>query len=434
MLTLENIQREYSMHLANLRMQMLQRSLMFNGMMTMNPSPFYYPSYQGMNLMNQIQSMPAQSKLLEYAKEVKLRAQSQAFETVAPCLESKAQLSENEYRRNEENQNMELDTKTIEKCLKIFEANSTQKPKTEKDMMKKKIEALLDIFLAGSGILTEQDTELIKDRLKHDQNLIPLFESISQRYVKGRKSNDEMQRYTIFRGIKWMRIQIMKRHSIRYSETLDLFVQEYLLPNAKLEESKIVKAYAKQIDEFGKSPRDKNINIKVTKQLLSSQKFIKDFKLFLNHIDKTMKVENDQRKSAFITYLIACLSKNTLPKIQVYKRVPWPVQWMAETKRVGIQVANCTLFEPASKSSMDNFQNDYGYHVTKKVNKGPDSEQTKSDDSESNKNCFDIPHETKSEEMRMEGMKMEEMQEKVVAKLESDELDDNDASCELSEF
>ena len=110
---------------------------------------------------------------------------------------------------------------------------------------------MLEIFLAGSGSLSEKETGCINERLKRDSKLASLFESISQRYLKVCKSNEEMQRYAIFRGIKWMRTQIMKRNSLKYSKTLEIFVQEYLLPHTTIQDSKILKTFAKQIDEFG---------------------------------------------------------------------------------------------------------------------------------------------------------------------------------------
>ena len=145
----------------------------------------------------------------------------------------------------------ESSNKTFEKILKIFDLENKQKPKNEKELQRKKIEAILEIFLAGSGSLSEKESEYIREKLRNDQKLIPLFESVTQRYVKGRKSNEEMQRYAIFRGIKWMRTQIMKRDSLKYSETLEIFVQEYLLPQTTNQDSKILKTFAKQIDEFG---------------------------------------------------------------------------------------------------------------------------------------------------------------------------------------
>lgn len=149
--------------------------------------------------------------------------------------------------------NRGLSTKIIEKCLKIFEKsdNPNEKPKNAKDLLKKKLEAILELFLIGSGFLSNSECDFIKEKLKDDPDLIPVFESISQRYQKGRKSNEEMQRYSIFRGIKWMRMQIMKRDSIKYSDTLDTFVQEYFLTHAKTQDSNIIKAFAKQIDEYG---------------------------------------------------------------------------------------------------------------------------------------------------------------------------------------
>ena len=141
--------------------------------------------------------------------------------------------------------------KKFEKCLKVFEDDNAQKSKNEKDLVKKKIEAILQIFLSGSGLLYKAESDGIKDKLKNDQKLVPLLQSITQRYLKGRKSNEEMQRYAIFRGIKWMRMQIMKRDSLKYSETLECFVKEYLLLGSNGEDSKTIKNIAKQIDEFG---------------------------------------------------------------------------------------------------------------------------------------------------------------------------------------
>lgn len=68
---LGNLQREYSLQLASLHMQLLQRSLLFNGIMPTASSPLCFPSYYASGIVNQIQSTPTQSKLPENTIELK---------------------------------------------------------------------------------------------------------------------------------------------------------------------------------------------------------------------------------------------------------------------------------------------------------------------------------------------------------------------------
>ena len=71
---LGNLQREYSLQLANLQMQLIQRSLLCNGMMPIFPSPLAFPSLSGINMLSQNQPLPELSKIpakvVEYRPEI----------------------------------------------------------------------------------------------------------------------------------------------------------------------------------------------------------------------------------------------------------------------------------------------------------------------------------------------------------------------------
>ena len=71
-LLLSNLQREYSLQLALLQMQMLQRSLLLNGMIPVFQSQVYLPSFSAENMYNQIQPLPTQSLIHENTNNSKL--------------------------------------------------------------------------------------------------------------------------------------------------------------------------------------------------------------------------------------------------------------------------------------------------------------------------------------------------------------------------
>ena len=77
-LLLANLQREYSLQLARLQMQLLQRSMLMGSMLPLLSTPLCYPSFPEVNLPNRMHQtlIPAPTPLLilEKANESKTEA------------------------------------------------------------------------------------------------------------------------------------------------------------------------------------------------------------------------------------------------------------------------------------------------------------------------------------------------------------------------
>ena len=67
-----NLQREYFLQLANLQMQMLQRSVLFNGIMPILSSPLHFSSFLGGRMVRQDQLMSNQPQLSQNTNEQKV--------------------------------------------------------------------------------------------------------------------------------------------------------------------------------------------------------------------------------------------------------------------------------------------------------------------------------------------------------------------------
>ena len=199
------------------------------------------------------------------------------------------------------------------------------------------IKNILEFFINNFGVIDDQD--IYKERMNyvHNKTLIKLFDTLQAKYSTSTKTKEELTKWIIRRTLKTGK---HTEKEIQHFNMKRIFIQnnsmrsqdDYVKINYE-EESKH-EQWVESLLPFKKNSKNKSMNSHFLTEIFGSEKFRRDYLVFLSNFDAVMEEDTIEKKKRFFNFILECMKQNTYEKILKYRRVPWLKTWIQNTKKV----------------------------------------------------------------------------------------------------
>lgn len=203
-------------------------------------------------------------------------------------------------------------------------------------LLEAQVSQILDFFIENFGII--EDQELYKEKMNYSQNpkLIKLFDTLQAKYSTSTKTKEELTKWIIRRTLKTGKQTEKEIHHLNIKRVLFENSKESQEVSFKLdyESESIHSQWIESVLPFKKNSKNKSMNSHFLAEIFGSDKFRRDYVIFLRNFDLVMEEDTIEKKKRFINFIIECMKQNTFEKILKYRRVPWLKVWVQNTKKV----------------------------------------------------------------------------------------------------
>jgi len=219
-----------------------------------------------------------------------------------------------------------------------------KKKTTEKEqfpdskVMKVELEEMINFILNSIGKL-DQNVTINKGRAMYANKpyLLPIFDTLAEKYMPVRKHREDIIRYIIRRALKFMKKSIIEKEKVYGKRAYAALCKKYFqLDYEKLEKLGINAQDEKELIEFllpyRKNSKNRTMNTDFTSEIFASPEFCSDYKEFLKGFGDSLNDDNTEKIKKLIQLSEECIRKNSTNQIKKCSRLPWLDAWTEKAK------------------------------------------------------------------------------------------------------
>jgi len=220
--------------------------------------------------------------------------------------------------------------------------------------LRSSIERIVRFFV--ENYKNEKNQEYFYERSLYysNQTLLNLFDALSEKYSSAKKCREDMNRYVLRKAIIFLKNPPGKKKKINSKIASINFIKKYFQDQYdELTQTKQISNQKEAINFFlpyKKESKNKTANTEFTKEAFASETFYQDYLGFLKELDTILEADNKKKFKNFVDFLIVCVKKKTIEKIQTFKRPPWLKIWFNATKIIAYELLSAKNWKNFNKT------------------------------------------------------------------------------------
>ena len=216
--------------------------------------------------------------------------------------------------------------------------------------LEKDLEGIINSILDKNGRKTSKEVDKDLANLAHNEALSQIYSQVLLKYQKALKVKEDTVRLVLRKALTWIRDEVRVTENLSAKAASLVLCKRYFRSKIKdLEASLNDDELLNFLLPYKKNSRNKTANKAFATEIFASEDFYKDYREFLENIEKILEIENTQKKRKFLDFLLDCAKKGNFEKIQAYKRLPWSESWIESIKTVAFQLVNKGSFKASKK-------------------------------------------------------------------------------------
>jgi len=181
---------------------------------------------------------------------------------------------------------------------------------------------------------------IAKERQNYIGNevFLQIYDKLVMKYKQSKRCKEDIIRYILRKVFKTLRSKVMNEHKVSNKKASFLMCQQYFeLKFNEIKESGVNLEDEEGLLEFfmpyNKKSKNRTMNSSFIDEIFSSDKFCEDYKYFLdNQFERFLQADNNRKIKKLIDFLILCIEKESISKLDKFNRLPWLELWLQDAR------------------------------------------------------------------------------------------------------
>lgn len=205
--------------------------------------------------------------------------------------------------------------------------------------VKPEVEKIVRFLLSSMGKDNEALVGKARSYYLYNPSLLQVLEKLSQKFYCARKHKEDLIRNILRKIFRHLRTSIMKKEKVNSKKASLLLCKKYF---EKLNpESSEVEDDEKLLESFmpyKKNSKNETMNISFILEIFSSPSFYQEYQEFLPRLNTLFIEENKRKEKKLVNYIMDCIEKNSLEKLNTMQRLPWLDVWIEDAKNLAVAI------------------------------------------------------------------------------------------------
>jgi len=179
-----------------------------------------------------------------------------------------------------------------------------------------------------------------KERQNYTENgvLLKIYDKLVMKYKQSKRCKEDIIRYILRKVFKTLRSKVMNENKVSNKRASFLMCQRYFeLKFNEIKESGVDLEDEEGLLDFfmpyNKNSKNRTMNSSFIDEIFSSEQFCEDYKYFLDHqFERFLQADNNRKIKKLIDFLIVCIEKDNISKLDKFNRLPWLDLWLQDAR------------------------------------------------------------------------------------------------------